>query len=466
MRRLRLASTLLLTASLWAQSAPLNVTLLSNVMGNHFVFAAVWGYTAPDGREYAIVGAQTGTWILDCTNPSAPVEITTIPGPASNWREMTSYQSTIYSGSEAHGGVRVIDMANPAAPVDKGYIHAATWPNSHTLSMDPGTGRLYVNGTNSGQYVCDAAADPVNLPVLGVNTLAYAHDCYVRTGRAYIAELANGRIRIANPSTFPFTTYSTTTTPGVFTHSAWATDDHKLLFTTDENATGYLQAYDVTNPSAPVALSSYVLPGYIVHNVYGIGRTVYLACYNDGFHMVDVGNAATTIKTLAYYDTSTISSTFTGAWGCYPWTDSGVVYVSDMQRGLFVLQIDRGAMNRYGSGVPGPLGVPRARFEGGSAMVDSPNFRLELSNLTPNAPYALVLSHAQANYPLLNVTLHVDPAHPAVVNGVADAQGNASVPLPIPNDQNLTIGRVYAQILTANGNQLAASRGMWFGIAQ
>ena len=454
-----------LDAELGAQNTPYNVTLLANTVGNKFVFAAVWGYTAPDGREYAIVGEQNSTWILDCTNPSAPIEIATIPGPSSNWREMTSYGSSIYSGSEHHGGVRVIDMSNPALPVDKGYIHANDWPNSHTLSIDSDTGRLYVNGTNNGQFICDAAADPVNLPILGVNVLSYVHDCYVRHGRAYLAEIANGRVRIANPTTIPFTTFSTTTTPGGFTHSAWATDDDKLCLTTDENNSGYLQVYDTRNPSAPQALASYALPGHIVHNVYGHGRTAYLACYTDGFHMVDVGNAATTIKQLAYYDTSAIGSGFAGAWGCYPWTDSGVVYVSDMQRGLFVLRVERGAMNRYGAGTAGPLGVPRAHFDGGSAMIDSPNFRLELSNLTPNAPFALVLSDNQANLPLLNVTLHVDPTNPIVISGTADAQGMASVPIPIPNDPGLTQGKVYAQILTSNGNQLAASRGMWFGIA-
>lgn len=451
--------------SLAAQSAPYNVSLLANTMGNKLVFAAVWGYTAPDGREFAIVGEQNGTWILDCTNPGAPVEIATIPGPASNWREMTSYGSTIYSGSEHHGGVRVIDMSNPTNPVDKGYVHANDWPNSHTLSVDPGTGRLYVNGTNLGHFVCDAAADLLNLPILGVNLLAYVHDCYVRGGRAYLAEIANGRLRIADPSAFPFQTYSTVTTPGVFTHSAWATDDPQLCLTTDENNTGYLQAWDTKNPNAPAARASYVLPGHIVHNVYGIGRTAFLACYTDGFHVVDVGNAATAIKRLAHYDTSTIGSGFAGAWGCYPWTESGVVYVSDMQRGLFVLRVERGMLNRHGQGVSGPLGVPRASFEGGSAMVDSPKFRLELTNLVPSAPFALVVGDAQTNLPLLNVTLYVDPTNAVAVHGTADAQGRATVAVPIPNDPGLTQGRVHAQVFCANGALLAASRGMWFGIA-
>jgi len=461
-----LLAALCCSSPLWSQTSPYNTTLLANLKGTKVAFAGVWGYTAADGREYAIVGERTSTWIVDCTNPTSPVEVASFAATSSTWREFAGYKNYIYSGSENHSGVRVIDMSNPAVPVDKGYVHAADWTRSHTLSMDPDSGRLYVSGTSTGQFICDAAADPINLPILGKNTLAYVHDCYMRRGRGYIAEINNGRLRIANTTTIPFTTLSTTTTPGAFTHNAWVTDDDKICVTTDENSTGYLKAYDITNPAVPVPLASYPIAGAVVHNVFGIGRTAYIAHYTDGFRMVDIGNAATAIKTLAYYDTSTVASGYAGAWGCYPWTDSGLVYISDIQNGLYILRVDRGAMNRYGQGTAGPNGVPRAQFEGGSAMVNSPNFRLDLSNLTPSAPYALVLSTAQANVPVLNVTVLVDLTSPVVLSGTADAQGKASVPLPIPNDPNLPAGKIYAQIITANGAQLGASRGMWFGIAQ
>lgn len=460
-----LCAALALCAPLVSQASPYNTTLLATLKGTKVAFAGVVGYTAPDGREYAIVGERTSTWIVDCTNPAAPMEVASIAAPSSTWREMAVYKNYVYSGSENHSGIRVIDMTNPAVPVDMGYVHTADWGKSHTLSLDPDAGRLYVNGTSTGQFVLDVAANPLNPPILGKNTLAYVHDCYVRRGKAYLAEINNGRLRIANATTIPFTTLSTTTTPGAFTHNTWVTDDDKLCVTTDENSTGFLKAYDISSPSVPVALASYVVPGAIVHNAFGIGRTVFLAHYSDGFRMVDVGNAATAIKTLAYYDTSSASSGFAGAWGCHPYTDSGIVYVSDIQNGLYVIRVDRGAMNRYGQGTAGPNGVPRAAFEGGSALVNSPNFRLDLKNLTPSAPFALVLSTAQANVPVANITVLVDLTNPVIVSGTANAQGNAAVPLPIPNNPLLATGRVYGQIITSNGLQLAASRGMWFGIA-
>ena len=465
MRSPLLAATALLVVAPLAAQASLNCSLLSKFKGTKVAFAGVWGYTAPDGREYALVGERTSTWIVDCTDPKNPVEVATISGPSSTWREIVSYKQYVYSVSEHHSGIRVIDMSNPAVPVDKGYVHQADWPNTHSIAVDPDTGRIYANGTSTGQFVLDAAADPLALPILGKNTLAYVHDCYVRRGKAYLAEINQGYLRIANATAFPFTQVSRFQTPGKFTHNAWVTDDDKILITSDENSAGYMKAYDISNPATPVALAGYVNAPAVVHNVFGIGRTAYVAHYGDGFHMTDLGNAATAIKRLAYYDTSTGTSGYTGAWGTFPWTDNGVIYVSDIQQGLYCLQVDAGHLNRYGKGTAGSNGVPRVSFEGGSAMVDSPNFRLELTNLPANGQFAVVFSAGSGNLQWGNVTIHVDLANSVLVGGTANAQGKASLPLPVPNNPGLASGKVYAQVIAIDGSGFVASRGMWFGIA-
>src|SRR6188768_62125 len=91
-----------------AQASPYNVTRLALFKGTKAAFAGVWGYTAPDGREYAVVGERSSTWIVDCTNPSSPVEVASFSAPSSTWREITGYKQYLYSGSESHAGVRVI----------------------------------------------------------------------------------------------------------------------------------------------------------------------------------------------------------------------------------------------------------------------------------------------------------------------------------------------------------------------
>src|SRR5688572_3525210 len=43
-----------------------NITLLSN-LDTRSAYAGVWGYMSPDGREFALVGERTGTWIVETT---------------------------------------------------------------------------------------------------------------------------------------------------------------------------------------------------------------------------------------------------------------------------------------------------------------------------------------------------------------------------------------------------------------
>ncbi len=58
-----------------------NVTLLGHL--NQYPSAGyndIWGYADGSGNEYALLGVQTGTSIINITNPSNPVEIAFIPG--------------------------------------------------------------------------------------------------------------------------------------------------------------------------------------------------------------------------------------------------------------------------------------------------------------------------------------------------------------------------------------------------
>src|ERR1051325_2290992 len=75
-----------------------NVDLLSNKDEHNtsgtpagWHYSSVWGYTHPNGREYAILGYWNGTSVYDITNAPTVVEKGTIPGPGSyyNYREFT-----------------------------------------------------------------------------------------------------------------------------------------------------------------------------------------------------------------------------------------------------------------------------------------------------------------------------------------------------------------------------------------
>jgi hypothetical protein len=64
-----------------------NVTLLSNLNQYPSIgYNDCWGYVDSQGREYALLGTEHGTSIIEITNPTQPVERAFIPGPGSLWR--------------------------------------------------------------------------------------------------------------------------------------------------------------------------------------------------------------------------------------------------------------------------------------------------------------------------------------------------------------------------------------------
>ena len=66
-----------------ANAQNVNTTFRSKIGYSGQTLANVWGYTAPDGREYALAGGSQGLIIVDITNPDAPKQIVQIPGPNS-----------------------------------------------------------------------------------------------------------------------------------------------------------------------------------------------------------------------------------------------------------------------------------------------------------------------------------------------------------------------------------------------
>lgn len=64
------------------------------------------------------------------------------------------------------------------------------------------------------------------------------------------------------------------------------------------------------------------------------------ANYTSGVRVFDISNI-NSITQIAYYDThpENDGQTYDGAWGIYPLLPSGNILVSDIQRGLFVLNV-------------------------------------------------------------------------------------------------------------------------------
>ena len=89
-----------------------NLELVANVQFSNGGGNDIWGYVAPDGTEYAVVGTADDTKIFDLTTPSNPVEVAAIAGnPGSVHRDIKSNGEYLYvTCDQGADGLLIIDM--------------------------------------------------------------------------------------------------------------------------------------------------------------------------------------------------------------------------------------------------------------------------------------------------------------------------------------------------------------------
>jgi hypothetical protein len=111
----------------------------------------------------------------------------------------------------------------------------------------------------------------------------------------------------------------------------------------DENH-GYdvkmLDVSDYSNISVLATFNSGVDPNSMAHNGIIKDDLLYLAYYHDGLRVFDINNPSNPVQ-VNYYDTYLPNNhnSYKGAWGVYPYLNSGNILVSDMQTGLYVFEL-------------------------------------------------------------------------------------------------------------------------------
>ena len=323
-------------------------------------YSGVWGYTAPDGTELVFSGTQTGTSILDATDPENAVEIAFIPGPTSGWREMATFGPYCYIVTEAEGAaIQVVSLVNPLAPTLVRTLNPPAVPHTHAheIKADPQTGYLYVAGsrndqTPTGLLIFDLNANPLAPLLRGTWTTLYAHDLSLLDGRAYVACISDDRIvvlDVSQPGTPPQLGDWTYPAP-IAPHNTWPTPDGNFLVTTDEITGGSLRMWDISNLTLPVQTDIWPSPNNaVVHNAYLRGNYCFMSHYADGLRVVDVRDPYNLVG-VGWYDTG-------NAWGCWCYAaDPTIAYISDIQNGTFVLRFVPPTTS-IGDGGAAPLAV-------------------------------------------------------------------------------------------------------------
>lgn len=314
-----------------------------------------WGYTDNMGNEYAIIGLGNGVSILDLSTPSNPVEVGFAPGFQSVWRDIKVWGDYAYvTCDQGSDGLMIIDMSNLPTGITYSFYRPElvlpsgtdTLNKAHNIWIDE-NGIAYISGANVGNRgvtMFDVATTPGTPIFVGAEDVEYAHDCYARGDTLYTADIYGGYFSIYDVSNKAAPVFlGSQTTPTLFTHNLWLSDNSNTIFTTDEKANAYVGAYDISDPSNVVELDRFrpdstLGTGVIPHNVHVWDDFLIVSYYTDGCILVDASRPHNLIE-VGNFDTYIPPTTgFQGVWGAYPYFASGLIVVSDIGNGAYVLQ--------------------------------------------------------------------------------------------------------------------------------
>jgi len=347
---------LLIGSQAFSQLPDSNTVLLSQRDEHGSGYSACWGYTAPNGREYAILGCQTGTAFIDITDTTNIHEVAFVTGVTSGWREMKVFSNYAYVVSEGtNSRLQIMDLQNLPTSVTLVNTYSYTgYTRTHSISQSGPY--LYLNGGNNtsggsnsgGVTILDLTGSPVNPVKRGSWSNQYVHDCRVVNDTIYACNIYNppGTISVINAINKDAlaTVNSWQNNPNPFPHNCDLPPDRRYIYTTDETSSpnGKLKVWNKSNLSNVTLVTTWMPTGIttaIVHNVEIYGNIAVVAHYRAGIRILNITNPAAPLE-IAWYDTypSSNSSSFSGCWGVFRFP-SGKIIGSDISGGLFVIKL-------------------------------------------------------------------------------------------------------------------------------
>ena len=334
-----------------------------------------WGWTDSfDGKEYALMGLDDGTAFVDISDPEVPLYLGKLPSATvnSSWRDIKVYEDYAFIVSEAPGhGLQVFDLSKLRSVKTQqtfdSDLNFNEFGNAHNIAINKESGFAYVLGSklfDGGPAFIDINS-PMNPSIVGGYSFSsYTHDAQVvkyhgPDTRFKEKEILFGSNSIGgennqliildvtdkkNPELISSIEYSN----AGYTHQGWISDDHKYFFLgdeLDELKIGHrtkTRVFDIQNLENPIIHNTYYgQTASIDHNLYVKGSKIYMANYTSGMRVVDFNNISDNdFREVGYFDTypSDNSTNFFGAWNVYPFFSSGVILISDINYGLFIVK--------------------------------------------------------------------------------------------------------------------------------
>jgi choice-of-anchor B domain-containing protein len=353
----------------------------------------IWGWTdAESGSEYALVGLVDGVAFVDVTLPTNPVYLGKLQESAtsngrvsrigdvqhgkSSWRDIKTFKNHAFIVSDINGahGMQVLDLTKlrgldgSTTVKFKADAQYEEFGSAHNIVINEETGFAYVVGVSDGGTKCSGGLhvidinDPKNPAFVACfSTDGYTHDAQCVIYQGPDADYQGQEICFnSNEDTFTIVNVDDKDNMSMisrtgydqvsYTHQGWLSEDHRFFLSNDEldeNAFGFnprTLIWNIEDLDAPVLIGEYYNNAAAIdHNLYTHNGLAFESNYFSGLRVLDLAQVADgKLRERAFFDTYPDADAieFGGTWSNYPYFESGTIIVSDMNNGLFVLQLD------------------------------------------------------------------------------------------------------------------------------
>jgi hypothetical protein len=242
--------------------------------------SSAWALTTANGLAYVLNRTRLGNLVIvDLSIPTTPIEVgTTTVSDAAYAPEVAVVGDLAYV-TVGEEGIRAIDVANPAAPVE---ISAIDTPG-YAVDVTGVDSVAYIADDDTGLRIVDFAKPAVPVEISAIDTPGSAAAVEVVNGLAYVADWDSGLrvIDVSNPEA-PVE-IGAIDTPG-------QASDVAVVGGVAYVADGYsgLRIIDISNPEHPVEIGALDTPGRTLDIAVSGGRAYLVDGKN--LHIVDVSD--------------------------------------------------------------------------------------------------------------------------------------------------------------------------------
>jgi len=333
-----------------------------------------WGWKhEPSGRYFALVGRSNGTSFVEITDPANPVYLGQLPSQVSSsaWRDIKTRGNHAYIVADEIGnhGMQVFDLrkllnvVNPPLTFNEDVLYQhGNFREAHNIAINQDSGYAYLVGGNTcaGSLHMVNINFPLNPVYVGCfDSDGYTHDVQCVNYQGPDPDYQGRELCfLSNEDTVTVVDVTVKNNPTLiskteyvgrrYTHQGWLTADQRYFIIDDEldefrdgvNTRTYVM--DFKDLDAPVDKGFHESTGASIdHNQYILDGRTYQANYSRELRILELDDLRhAKMKEVAYFDTYPPHDTtgFPGAWNVFPFFDNGLVIVSDINRGVFILR--------------------------------------------------------------------------------------------------------------------------------